>query len=321
MLFLDKEKSLQTKIPQYIELQRWDKAIDLSVKTRESNIINVVLDKMLKSMSLEEFISQVSLNKHAYASVIDYLKYKHPEILESFLKSNSLYEELLFYHIENFYMSSVLKDRTYNLLKAKSILTELLKLNKDYWSFYITYLQDIENSLEFKASALSEGFLKCDINSFDKPLFDFFYELISNEKISFLELKNKQLFEISQKKINVLRVKIYAENKLDNAIKLFGANIKNQFANYLAFAEVCYDNKLYDEATAFLKKVSGEDYFDYKYLLLKNMEKYYEACEFVISDKECDRKEMYINELIVKDNNLKGRVFDLCSKYKVNLNL
>lgn len=63
--FLENEKSILTKIPQYVELRRWDKALELALDTYDSNVIYTVIDKLMKSDSVENFKSMVSKFKRA----------------------------------------------------------------------------------------------------------------------------------------------------------------------------------------------------------------------------------------------------------------
>jgi hypothetical protein len=63
--FLENEKSILTKIPQYIELKRWDKALELSFETYDSNVIYTVVDKIMSEESVDTFKSIVSKYKKA----------------------------------------------------------------------------------------------------------------------------------------------------------------------------------------------------------------------------------------------------------------
>jgi hypothetical protein len=63
--FLENEKSILTKIPQYMELRKWDKALELAFETYDSNVIYTVVDKIMKSESVEMFKSIVSKYKRA----------------------------------------------------------------------------------------------------------------------------------------------------------------------------------------------------------------------------------------------------------------
>jgi hypothetical protein len=63
--FLENEKSILTKIPQYMELRKWDKALELAFETYDSNVIYTVIDKIMKSESVEMFKSIVSKYRRA----------------------------------------------------------------------------------------------------------------------------------------------------------------------------------------------------------------------------------------------------------------
>ncbi len=63
--FLENEKSILTKIPQYVELRRWDKALELAFDTYDRNVIYTVVDKIMKSESVENFKQIVSKYRRA----------------------------------------------------------------------------------------------------------------------------------------------------------------------------------------------------------------------------------------------------------------
>ncbi len=63
--FLENEKSILTKIPQYIELKRWDKALELSFDTYDINVIYSVVDKIMTEESVDTFKSIVSKYRKA----------------------------------------------------------------------------------------------------------------------------------------------------------------------------------------------------------------------------------------------------------------
>lgn len=63
--FLENEKSILTKIPQYIELKRWDKALELSFETFDKDVIYSVVDKIMAEESVETFKNIVSKYKKA----------------------------------------------------------------------------------------------------------------------------------------------------------------------------------------------------------------------------------------------------------------
>lgn len=318
--FLDQEKSVLTKIPQYVEQKRWDKAITLTVETHDSNMMVAVLDKLLKTGDIKNFIQVVSQHKVAFQQVLDFLKTYHSEIVEMFLKENSLHEELLFLYIESYFLSTNIKERTIHLENAKASHKYLMDKDKEEWKFYTTYLNDLENSIYFKKDMINENYVKnTDTGGFDRSVFSFFSELIYNNLFGYVESKNKVWFEVSAKKINIIRLKVYAESQNLDAIKLFNSQIKPNVASYAAFAEICLQNKLNDYVVEFLKKITDEDMFEYKYTIFKHVEKYEAALELVISSKECDRQVDYVNELRSKDPSLEPKIKEFCVKYKVNL--
>lgn len=321
MRFLEREKSVLTKIPQYVELGKWSKAIELTMETYDAGMLNAVLDKMFNQMSLEEFIGSLSVHKKAFPLIIEFFKQKHPDFTEDFLKSNGLYEELMMLCLEKFFVARTYGERTRYINKATSSLQELTKRDKEEWKFYATYLQDLQKSILLKEDMIKENVIKSDSTDFDKPVFSYLSEAILNEKFNYAESKGTKNFEITGKKINTLRIKCYASINGIEPIKTANSIIKPDNANYLAFAEACIDHKLYESAVDFLKKVQGEEHFDYKYTLLKYMNKFSEALEMVISDKECDHKEALVKDLISLDESLAGQVKGLCVKYRVQLQI
>lgn len=321
MRFLEREKSVLTKIPQYVELGKWSKAIELTMETWDAGMLNAVLDKMFNQMSLEEFISSLSVHKKAFPLIIEFFKQKHPDFTEDFLKTNGLYEELMMFNLEKFFAARTYGDRVRCINRATSSLQELTKRDKEEWKFYTTYLQDLQNSIQLKEDMIKENVIKADSTDFDKPVFSFFSDAILNEKFIYAEAKSSKFFDIPGKKINTLRIKCYASINGIEAIKTANSIIKPANANYLAFAESCIDNKMYDSAADFLKKVQGDDTFDYKYTLFKYINKYADALEMVIADKECDHKEALVRDLVSLDETLAGQVKSLCVKYRVQLQM
>lgn len=321
MLFLEQEKSVVAKIPQYVELKKWDKALELGLQTYDKEIINTIINKMIKLNSIDDFIGITGYYKLAHSSIISFLRENDPEILELFLKSNNLQDELFTYYIQEFFKSGIVRERTHNLSQAKLLVQEVLKkqpLNED-WKFNSTYLSDLENQMVLKSDLLKEGFIKSDISNFDQPIFSIMNEAISNEKYTYIESKNKQLFDLSIKKLSILRVKSYADNKITEALRLFNQNMKTTVQNYIAYADCCYNNNLYEEAVLFLKKINTGEELEYKVFLLIEMNKLLEALDVAIGNKNIERKGYYVNLILTKDSSYHSKVDELCDKYKVEL--
>jgi len=51
--FLENEKSILTRIPQYIQLKEWDKAISLAFETYDRNVLLTVIDKIFKDRDID----------------------------------------------------------------------------------------------------------------------------------------------------------------------------------------------------------------------------------------------------------------------------
>ena len=85
-------------------------------------------------------------------------------------------------------------------------------------------------------------------------------------------------------------------------------DFKKSNLSYLNFAESFIDIKDKNRAAEAIKKITDEDYFDYKVELLKYIEKYSDALEVIISDKDCENKAMLVNEILNKSPDLKKKV-------------
>jgi len=95
--------------------------------------------------------------------------------------------------------------------------------------------------------------------------------------------------------------------------------MKNANLSYVNIAEVCIDNKLNDLAVENIKKITSEELFDYKLGMLKYLDKYSEALETIIANKNFDKKREYVEDILAKAPELKYKVDELCVKYKINL--
>jgi hypothetical protein len=69
-----------------------------------------------------------------------------------------------------------------------------------------------------------------------------------------------------------MRLKTYAENGQQEAIKLLASNMKTSNLSYLNFSELCVEYKFNDLAAEFIKKITEEDYFDYRIDMLRFIE-------------------------------------------------
>ena len=84
-------------------------------------------------------------------------------------------------------------------------------------------------------------------------------------------------------------------------------------------AEFYFEFKNYKLATKYTKLITQNEYFEYKIEMLKYMEKYEDALEITISSKDMDKIPDIVNDILMKKPDLKNKVKELCTKYKVNL--
>ena len=325
--FLDNEKSILIKIPQYIKLKRWDKALELALETYDSNILNAVLDKILKNESVSAFISIVSKYSKAKSAIINFLTKKAPDQLEYYLKELKNNEVMLFYYLELFFNSKTVEEKKKYVKMAKEVERDETGVEH---KFYRNYLDCLEKSINFKKDCVknneTEGESKIneiDIEKYDDSIYDCYKLGILNGKEAMIESQNSKNFFLGNKKLTLIKFRAYAEqekfDEIENIINKF--TLKKLGLSAVNIAEIYMDYKNYNKAVEYIKQINDNDYFDYKIDMLKYMEKYEEALEVIISDKYRDPEKMKImvESIIKKRPDLKKKVEDLCLQYKVNL--
>jgi hypothetical protein len=318
--FLDNEKSILIKIPQYIKLKKWDKALELALETFDNNILNAVLDKILKNESVNAFISIVSKYSKAKSAVVEFLTKKAPDQLEYYLKELKNNEAMIFYYLEYFFNTAAIEEKKKYIRLARDC-EKALDSTFDH-KFYRNYLDCLEKSITFKKDCSSGGESSGIESSLDESIYDCYKLGILNGKENMIESQNKN-FDLSNKKLTLLKFRTYAENgKFDDIENLITKlTLKKLGLSPLNIAEIYLEYNKYDKAVEYIKQIVDADYFDYKIDMLQYMEKYDDALEAIISDKNKDAEKMkqLVDEIIIKRPDLKKRVEDLCLQYKVNL--
>ena len=71
----------------------------------------------------------------------------------------------------------------------------------------------------------------------------------------------------------------------------------------------------------FHRVITDEDYFDYKVEMLKYIEKYSDALEVIISDKDCENKAMLVNDILNRSPDLRKKVDDYRSIWSTVIQL
>ncbi len=319
--FLKEEKSILTKIPQYIQLKEWNTAISLAIATYDKNVLFSVIDHIFRETKddTDEFINIVSKFDELNHVVIDYLKAineKYPDLLNFYLNKKQLFEELFFIYLEKFFEIHNLKDRKELLVNMNKWIKKI-KSNEFDYNFYKNYLKSLENSISFKAKIIENGYIpKTDTGTFDNSIYDCYKICINKIDNELAEQENKT-HKLSDKRYLILRFRTYAEMKrfdaIDNVLSKYKNNLKKLNLTPFDLAEIYYDFKKYDKATEYIKQIVEPDFFNYKIEMLKSMEKYEDAVELIFSDKTCD-KETLINDILIKRPDLKPKCDELFKK-------
>ena len=340
--FLKNEKSVLVKIPQYLELGNWEKALELSLQSCDLNVIKVVIDKIYKVLEQNDFNEIFSKFPQVHSAVVNYYKTigKYDE-LEKFLIYQKDQEELLFISLENFFKSQTLEERKKHIDKAKKHLSGAKNLD---YSFYKTYISDLSNSLKFKELCFDEKnniIEKNDITTFDNSIYDCFQKAKAKD-YSLIETQNKKFFEISKRKMTTLRFRALIKEKINgqkgeiDQIDQIGQIIKkegykkldisplkvaNIFYEFVNNKEVNRQNKEIFEKKAleYALLESNPDLYDDKFFFIMRMEKYLEAVEAALSNKKNDNMYDYINNVLRKKPELKKDIQELCKKNNVKL--
>ena len=324
--FLDNEKSILIKIPQYIKLKKWDKALELALETYDNNILNAVLDKILRNESVSVFISIVSKYSKAKSAIIDFLTKKAPDQLEYYLRELKSNEILLFYYLELFFNSKTIEDKKKYVKMAKDIEKDETGVEH---KFYRNYLECLEKSINFKNECIKnsanteEEKNDIDVDKYDDSIYDCYKLGIMNGKETMIESQNSKNFLLGNKKLTLIKFRTYAEQgkfeEIENIINKF--TMKKLGVTAINMAEIYMEFNKYDKAVEYIKQINDVDYFDYKVDMMLFMEKYEDALEVIISDKykEPEKVKKLIDNIEKKRPDLKKKVEDLCLQYKVNL--
>ncbi len=325
--FLEKEKSNLIKIPQYIELKDWDKALTLAENMNNSNVILTVLDKLLKKGNITQFLKIVSSHPLIKASVIELLKKTSPQEIENYMKLLKNPEELFFYYLEQYFQSSHLSHRKKYLELAKEsqkLINSTVNPNFEH-KFYRNYLDNLEYNLKFKIDILNldkekNVVPKPEETSFDISIYDTYKFGVKADRYNWIETKNKH-FSFSSEGMSIMRCMTYGERgqfgDIDTLVKKYSNNIKKIGLTHLNLGEIYFKFKKYDKAAEYIKLNNDSCYLIYKIEMLDIMDRYDIALEIIISDKNAINKRNLVNNIISKRPDLKQKADELFLKYKV----
>ena len=307
--FLEQEKSIVVKVPQYLQLKNWNRALDLAIESNDRTVIKVVIDKIFKVEQKKNFIKIVGAKPKAHKAIIEYLKmHEQVEELKNYLISKKDYEELLYMALENFFKCKSLKGRKEYIKEANEYVKEMKGLPN--FEFYKNYLKDLEYSLKFKKECIDKGYIASnDISPFDNSIFDCYKLGVEKDKdYKCMEDGNKH-FNIGQKKIIYIKFKRWAEtNRFEKIQKdITSIGYKKLDITPLIVAKIFYGIKNYEKAVKYIKEVTDVNDFEEKIKLLKKMNKYQDAIDIIMMDRKVDKEE-YLNEILKEKPELKAYI-------------
>ena len=311
--FLENEKSSLVKIPQYLELKDWNKAIKLAIESNDINAITVVLDNVYKveqetakikdDAVNDQFVFYLAQYPNIKIQVINYLKKNNKlKTLQAYLIEIKDTEELFYFTVENFFQSKTKNEREEILKQLKSYKFE----KSDNKKFFENYISDLESSLKFKKECLEKGiYTKNDTTNFDNSIFDCFEKAIPTE-FDWVLKQNHNYFKLSNRKITILRFKQLFKNKkideIENIINKEG--IKKLDISYVKIAKMFFDNGNKEKALEYAQKENNELLVEEKVDILIKLEKYIEAAEAALKIKDRDKfEEIFDNKLGPKVKN------------------
>ena len=301
MKFLEKEKSILYKVPQYIELKEWDKAI--------------------------EKVSQYTLLESA---IIEFLNKNDKYALEKYIMTKKKPEEKIFFYLEQYFESKDINERKQILNRAKNCI-KLIETAKNYLfetKFYKNYIESLENNINFKTNKDYTTIIsdKNGDESFDISIYDtnkIIFKDLDEEKKPAFEKYNYKTLGFQQELLSMVKIITLCENKLyidlENLFKKF--SVKKLGLTNLNVAEIYYKFGKYNDAIEFLMNINDPFYFNYKINMLTYIDKHEIALEVIITEKKVINIEDFVNKILAAKPNLREKAQELCEKYKVKLQL
>ena len=328
--FLEKEKSALAKIPRYIEKQKWKKIFELCQNINDANIFNSILEKIFFETKNDKKDIIKAAGKFPKIKLIltSFLNKNFPDLLDSYMNHFKDPEELFFYSLEQYFQSQKISDRKQYLelaRKNQKLIDINVNPNFDH-RFYKNYLDSLEANLKYKLE-FEPYITNPEDTSFDISIYDT-YKICLKDKKNYSIIKSKNSdFDFSQEGISMIRFYSLAEKGdfevIDEILKNNYNNLKKHNLSFLNMIEIYLKFNQYDRAVKVIKFLIEPFYIQYKLDMMKFMNKYEDALEIIITDKNLDIDNMnhILKELIYIKPNLLQKATDLAAKYKIAIKL
>ena len=327
--FLDNEKSILTKLPKFIDKEEWDKVLELTENIYDVFIIMSIFEKIFKKTTLSNFIELVVKYSKLKPFVIEFLKKNAPKSINEYMENLKTPEEMFFYALEQYFQSSKYEDRKKYIEIAREnekLIDNMINPNFDH-KFYKSYLDSLDYNLKVKVDCLNLDSIvipKPDDTSFDLSMYDIYKFGVRAGKSSWVESQNKY-FNFSPEGMAIMNAIAHGEmNKLsaiDVLVERTHNNIKKINLTYLNLFQIACTFKQNDLAAKYSTFLTEPIFFEYKLDMLKQIEKYEEALEAIITNKNIENVSELVKEIASKKPKLLRKAKELAEKHKVILDL
>ena len=320
---IEQERSALIKIPQLLQLNldKYDEPLRIAFDTYDFNAVIKVFTKITKEGKFK-LLTDIAYQKY-FPKILLYLRKYDKDSVNSFLEWTNNNTELFYIQLDNYFEQKTSEKREAELKDCKYKYKKIDNDQNFESKFIKKYLEKLENSIKFKKECQKPEksiIHYSEIEPYSLSIYDCYKNGFIKAQSNWIESENKH-FDYSTKKLNLLKFRSYLEVKRPDAIDtvLQKTSLKKLGLSPLHLGEIYYDYKYYDKATDYLMQVKEPFYYAYVIDILRSMEKYKEALEFIISSKELDSKDLMVKDILKKQPKLENYVNELCEKYKVCL--
>ena len=320
---IEQERSALIKIPQLLQLniENYDEPLRIAFDTYDFNAVIKVLSKIVKEGKFK-LLTDIAYQKY-FPKILLYLRKYDKDSINSFLDLTNNNTELFYIQLDTYFEQKTSEKREAELKECKYKYKKIDNDQNFESKFIKKYLEKLEKSIKFKKECQKPDksiIHYSEIDPYSLSIYDCYKNGFQKAQSNWIESENKH-FDYSSKKLNLLKFRAYLEMKRPEAIDnvLQKTSLKKLGLSPMFLGEIYYDYKYYDKATEYLMQVKEPFYFIYVIDILKSMEKFKEALEFIISNKELDAKDILVKEILKKQPKLENYVNELCEKYKVCL--
>ena len=324
--FLDNEKSILTKLPKFIDKEEWDKVLELSENINDNLILMSIFEKIFKKTNKDDFVELSAKYPKIKPYIIEFLSKNAPEKIDDYMEKLKTPEEMFYFALEQYFQSPNYNDRKKYIEIAREnekLIDNTINPNFDH-KFYKNYLDSLDYNLKFKIDCLNIDKIVINDNvSFDLSIYDVYKYVVKADKLDWVESQNRY-FNLSPEGMAIMNSMALGESGKITAIDVMvnrTNNIKKINLTYLNLVEIFYRFKQYDYAAKYSKFLTEANYFEYKIDLLKSMERFEDAMEAIISNKNIENPSQLVKEIASRKPKYLRTAKALAEKYKVNLDL